>query len=167
VKQTNTRSGLQHVLAFDPDIVGERRHVKLWVSTRNSTLLSTGWQGRKVNQVLYNQLKRCFEKSCVKDGLAEECKNLLHSPDRVDSRLNHQYGCVIDQLRRANGTEGASYNRHSGKVMATADDRCVDNGAPCGYIRKNSGKHYLVFVPLPAHLREGKDWTDLGYWVKK
>jgi hypothetical protein len=116
---------------------------------------------------LYDVIKSRFEQELVSNNFDRKSTSLFQNQGRLAALRKKQTGCVIDQLRRRHGMVGASYTRYGGEVIETADDRCVERGVPCGYIYMEGDKHCIVFVPLPAHLRGGKDWKELGYWVKE
>lgn len=39
------------------------------------------------------------------------------------------------------------------------------NPRPCAGLMQRDGKTYIAFLPLPRAMREGKQYTDLGYWI--
>ena len=73
--------------------------------------------------------------------------------------------CIRNIIVRGSGKTRHVFSQ-GGHFKATADDRCINTHSPCAHFAKSPDGEYIIrLVPLPSTLREGKNWTDLGYWV--
>jgi hypothetical protein len=176
-KQTKTSPEVQPLPTTFPNLFGVE--LLLWVSGgRNKVgdvnlVIHRRARGQPIRdpivERLYDDLKSRFEEYCARKKVTEACRNLLmHDRKRMNAMFYKPHACVVCCLLEKPGKNTARYMyiRHGGELMQTADDRCIKYGAPCGYIHKHGPKYYLTFVPLPAQLREGKKWRDLGFWVR-
>jgi hypothetical protein len=39
--------------------------------------------------------------------------------------------------------------------------------SPCAHLFEENGTAFVGFVPLPEHMRQGKQWGDVGYWINQ
>lgn len=72
--------------------------------------------------------------------------------------------CIRNIVLRGGSTAAQMYS-NGGGFKETADDRCVKSRQPCPHFANYEGKYIIFLVPLPEALRQGKNWTEIDYWV--
>jgi len=75
-------------------------------------------------------------------------------------------GCCIRRLVTDHGRINDAPAYKQGRLLVnTADDRCTKVGEPCAHFVEQDGRIVICLVPLPRQFRDGKIWTEVGYWV--
>jgi hypothetical protein len=98
---------------------------------------------------------------------SEKRKKRYHGMQtKPQNRLNKEE-CIRCQFMETSkgGRRSDGYYTNGGEVNKSADDMCIERRSPCVYMVRHNGACTLCIVPLPAGLRVGKRWDELGYWV--
>jgi hypothetical protein len=83
-------------------------------------------------------------------------RNLVKRVDEYQQLqcVGSTYAGVVSTYRRSNGNQ------------MRACDGCVNTGSLCAKVLRVCGSLRFGVYALPEDYRQGKAWTDLGYWVQ-
>jgi hypothetical protein len=109
------------------------------------------------------ELQRRFHETWTSSGKRKNCYRGMQS--KPQNRLNKGV-CIRFQFLETGRTGRRSDGYYvGGEAKKSADDMCIEHRCLCLYMIKHNGVCALCIVPLPAGLRVGKMWNELGYWV--
>jgi hypothetical protein len=83
-------------------------------------------------------------------------RNMLKRGDEYQQLqcIGSTCACVVSTYRKSGGNQ------------MRACDGCVDTGSLCAKVLKVCGSLRFGIYALPEDYRQGKAWTDLGYWIQ-
>jgi hypothetical protein len=108
---------------------------------------------------LRRELLRLFESTFVARRMS-----VFNSFQRNPRNHQHRTRCVRDYILVPGDGRLAKYEQ-GGAFGESACDRCIHAGKLCTCLAQFNNEYRRNIVPLPAHLRVGKTWEELGYWV--
>ncbi|KAI8942291.1 hypothetical protein NX059_000370 [Plenodomus lindquistii] len=80
-------------------------------------------------------------------------------------------GCILGKVIGKTTTEVSGGTSTEACSTCTGDrqgrGRRVAAARPCAVLIHHEGTLTIGFFPLPSRLREGKPWTDRGYWIRE
>ncbi|KAI4656020.1 hypothetical protein J4E93_000736 [Alternaria ventricosa] len=113
------------------------------------------------------ELKRRYEEMCSATEYRRRYYGTCTLNPKHYTDSPHRPFCIRNILVSGGIRAGRTRQEFSqgGVFKKTADDRCINARQPCSHFAKYKEEFIIRIVPLPRTLREGKTWTDLGYWV--
>jgi hypothetical protein len=87
-------------------------------------------------------------------------RRMLENPERSMGKGK----CVNNVVFSKSGKE-MTWTAADGN-QSSACDHCINKKRVCAKLIKITDGVKMAMYPLPAHLREGREWNEIEYWVQ-